>query len=75
MLDDFDRPLNERGKVDAPKMGKLLKKKKIKPDAVRRTDDRDSDVLAAITQIGAEIEWAIRQRPHQWFCFRRLWDA
>ncbi len=32
MLDDFDRPLNERGNADAPRMGKLLKKKKIKPD-------------------------------------------
>ena len=45
------------------------------PIAVSRTDDRDRDVLAAVTQIGAEIEWAIRQQPHQWFCFRRLWDA
>ena len=32
LLDDFDRPLNERGKVDAPKMGQLLNRKKIKPD-------------------------------------------
>ena len=31
--------------------------------------------FTAVTQIGTEIEWAIRQRPHQWFCFRRLWDA
>ena len=45
------------------------------PITVGRTDDRDGDVLAAVTQVGAEIEWAIRQRPHQWFCFRRLWDA
>ena len=27
-LDDFDRPLNNRGEKDAPFMGKLLKKKK-----------------------------------------------
>lgn len=31
-LEDFDRPLNKRGKRDAPFMGKLLKEKKIKPD-------------------------------------------
>ena len=33
-LDDFDRPLNNRGEKDAPFMGKLLKKKKPKPDLI-----------------------------------------
>ena len=33
-LDDFDRPLNPRGKKNAPFMGKILKKKKIKPDLI-----------------------------------------
>jgi phosphohistidine phosphatase len=31
-LPDFDRPLNERGKTDAPRMGKRLKEKQIAPD-------------------------------------------
>src|SRR5262245_57310626 len=31
-LDDFDRPLNERGKRTAPLMGKWLRRKKVKPD-------------------------------------------
>jgi phosphohistidine phosphatase len=31
-LQDFDRPLNKRGKENAPFMGKLLKKKNIKVD-------------------------------------------
>jgi phosphohistidine phosphatase len=31
-LSDFDRPLNERGKRDAPRMGKRLKEKEIHPD-------------------------------------------
>lgn len=31
-LSDFDRPLNERGKGDAPRMGKRLKKRNVKPD-------------------------------------------
>src|SRR4051812_5586616 len=31
-LPDFERPLNERGKTDAPEMAKLLKKKKAKID-------------------------------------------
>ncbi|MDB5221920.1 MAG: putative phosphohistidine phosphatase, SixA [Chitinophagaceae bacterium] len=32
-LSDFERPLNERGKTDAPKMGKRLRKKNVKIDA------------------------------------------
>jgi phosphohistidine phosphatase len=31
---DFDRLLNERGKKDAPEMGKRLKKRGIKPDLI-----------------------------------------
>jgi phosphohistidine phosphatase len=31
-LSDFDRPLNERGKRDAPRMGKRLKEKSVHPD-------------------------------------------
>ncbi len=33
-LDDFDRPLNKRGEINAPFMGKLLKQKDIVPDLV-----------------------------------------
>jgi phosphohistidine phosphatase len=32
--DDFDRPLNDRGKRDAPDMAKRLKEKKIKADVI-----------------------------------------
>ena len=32
-LDDFDRPLNDRGKHDAPRMAKRLVKNKVKIDA------------------------------------------
>ena len=31
-LGDYDRPLNERGQRDAPRMGKRLKEKRIVPD-------------------------------------------
>ena len=34
MLDDFDRPLNRRGKHDAPMMGNRLKKMGIQPDII-----------------------------------------
>lgn len=33
-LNDFDRPLNKRGKNNAPFMGKLLKQKNIVPDLI-----------------------------------------
>jgi len=33
-LDDFDRPLNDRGNRDAPRMAKRLKEKDIVPDLV-----------------------------------------
>jgi phosphohistidine phosphatase len=33
-LDDFDRPLNKRGKRDAPFMGGVLKKNNILPDII-----------------------------------------
>ena len=32
-LSDFERPLNERGKTDAPKMGERLRKKGVKIDS------------------------------------------
>jgi len=34
-LDDFDRPLNKRGKKNAPFMGQKLKEKQIIPDLIR----------------------------------------
>ena len=33
-LTDFDRPLNKRGKRDAPVMGKRLKNRDVKPDLI-----------------------------------------
>ena len=33
-LEDFERPLNERGKIDAPAMGYKLYQKKINPDLI-----------------------------------------
>ena len=33
-LDDHDRPLNQRGKRDAPRMGRLLRDEKLLPDLI-----------------------------------------
>jgi KDO2-lipid IV(A) lauroyltransferase len=43
------------------------------PIQVPATDDPRADHEAALLQVAREVEWAIRQRPHQWFCFRDLW--
>lgn len=44
------------------------------PLRVARTADRQRDLTAAAERIAAEVEWAIRQEPHQWFCFRKIWS-
>jgi len=34
LLSDFERPLSNRGKRDAPKIGEVLKSKKVEPDLI-----------------------------------------
>src|SRR3954454_4934053 len=41
--------------------------------AVAESADRQSDLRGALERFAAELEAAIRQEPHQWFCFRKLW--
>ena len=43
------------------------------PIVVARSANREADLATAVHQLAREIEWAIRERPHQWFCFRKLW--
>lgn len=45
------------------------------PIRVATTDDRQSDLSAAMQRIATEIQWAIQRQPHQWFCFRDLWGG
>lgn len=44
------------------------------PVHVAHTANRHADVEQALQSLAAELEWAIAQRPYQWFCFRKLWD-
>lgn len=39
------------------------------------TGDPDADRDQTIQALAREIEWAIRERPHQWFCFKNLWGS
>ena len=43
------------------------------PIHVQPTDDRRADLQATADRLAQEIESAIRQEPHQWFCFRDVW--
>ena len=42
---------------------------------IRVAGDGDEALEDAVRRIGAEVEWAIRREPHQWFCFRELWPV
>lgn len=42
------------------------------PITVRRSADRAGDLREAMQGITSEVERAIRFRPHQWFCFRKV---
>lgn len=44
------------------------------PITVARTADKHADIAAATRRFAAELETAIRERPHQWFCFRNVWS-
>ena len=55
--------------------GRFLIRATVRPPFhVASTADRLADIAGAVHHLAAEIEWAIRQRPYQWFCFRKLWD-
>jgi KDO2-lipid IV(A) lauroyltransferase len=43
------------------------------PVIVPRSGNRNADLTAAMSQVAADIERAVRRAPHQWFVFRELW--
>jgi len=64
-LDDFDRPLNKRGKNDAPEMGKRLKKLGYFPDLMITSPARRA--LDTCTIIAGKLEYpldAIHEDEH-----------
>lgn len=46
-----------------------------RPIRVRDSGDRQADMDEALRRFGSELEAAISHRPHQWFCFRKLWSG
>ena len=55
-LDDFDRPLNKRGRDNAPFMGKLLKDKNIMPDIILSSPALRAKTTAEI--ISKEVKYS-----------------
>jgi phosphohistidine phosphatase len=47
-LDDFERPLNKRGRKNAPFMGKILKKLKVAPDLILSSPANRASMTARI---------------------------
>ena len=56
-LDDFERPLNKRGRKSAPIMGKVLKKLKVTPDLVLSSPANRAAMTARI--IAASINYPL----------------
>jgi len=48
-LDDFERPLNKRGRKSAPFMGSILKKLKVSPDLILSSPANRAAMTARIT--------------------------
>ena len=57
-LDDFERPLNKRGRKDAPIMGKVLKKLKVSPDLAMSSPANRAAMTARI--IAASINYPLQ---------------
>ena len=59
---DFERPLNERGKLEAPEMGKVLKDNNIIPDLIisstaKRTKQTAKRIAEILGYSAGEIRW------------------
>lgn len=55
-VDDFERPLNDRGKRDAPRMGKRLKEREIHPELILSSPAKRA--LSTAKRIAKEIHYA-----------------
>ncbi len=58
-LDDFERPLNKRGRKNAPFMGKILKKLKVAPDLILSSPANRAATTARI--IAAAINYPLEK--------------
>ncbi|MGH9902343.1 MAG: SixA phosphatase family protein [Pyrinomonadaceae bacterium] len=59
-LADFDRPLNERGLKAAPRMGRLMRERKVKPDLVLCSPAERARQTAALALEAAGLKPELR---------------
>jgi phosphohistidine phosphatase len=55
-MDDFDRPLNKRGKHAAPLMGEVMKQRKVDPDVVLSSPSKRTRQTAKLAFESADLE-------------------
>lgn len=60
---DFERPLNERGKKAAPKMGRLMKNKNLVPDLIVSSPAVRAKTTAELVKEAANFDAEIRFEP------------
>ena len=63
-LDDHERPLNERGRRDGPRMGKLVREYGLIPDIVISSDALRARLTAEAVAAGARYVGEIVLDPH-----------
>ena len=58
-LDDHERPLNERGRRDGPRMGELVREHRLTPDIIISSDAvrarRTAEAVAKATRYAGEV--------------------
>ncbi len=59
-LADFDRPLNGRGRADAPRMGRLLAERDLRPDLIVTSAARRAATTAELVALAAGYDGDIQ---------------
>ncbi|MFZ1397611.1 MAG: histidine phosphatase family protein [Candidatus Promineifilaceae bacterium] len=63
-LSDHDRPLNDRGKYDAPRMGAWLKLKKMVPELIISSTAERALTTAELVALACDFEGELRTERH-----------
>jgi phosphohistidine phosphatase len=63
-LSDFDRPLNDRGRHDAPRMGQLMAREDLVPDLIITSSAKRAATTAKLVAQAAGYEGEIRRSEH-----------
>ena len=63
-LSDHDRPLNDRGKYDAPRMGAWLKQKNMVPELIISSTAERALTTAEMVALASDFEGELRSTKH-----------